>query len=97
LGGWHADPGQESAQGVLLALVEGADGGGGDALGLGAGAGQLVRTGLGEVQPGDPAVRGMRAPGDQAACFQAVDHVGNRAGRYVQGLADLAHGAVTLG
>jgi hypothetical protein len=82
---------------VLLVLVKGDDGGRGDALGGGAAAGQFTGTGLGEVQQGDPAVGGMRAPGDQAARFQAVDHVGDRAGRYVQGLADLAHGAVTIG
>ena len=51
---------QKAAQGLLLLLIEAADGGGGYALGVGVGAGQLTRTGLGEVQQGDPAIGGMR-------------------------------------
>lgn len=91
-----ADSLKEAAQGVLFVGVQGTDGGCGYALGGGAGTVQFSGAGLGEVEQGDPAIGGMRAPGDQAARLQAVDHVGDRPGRYVQGLADLAHGAVAI-
>ena len=82
---------------MLFVLIEGADRGFGYLLGIDVGADCLAGAGFREVQQRDPAVGRMRAPGYQATGFQAVDHVGDRAGPDVQDLADLAHAAVTVG
>jgi hypothetical protein len=83
-------------QPLLIRRAQAAHRGAADPPRPGGGVRELAAAGRGELQQGHAPVGRVRAAGDQAGPFQAVGHVGNRARRDVQDLADLAHRPVGI-